>query len=297
MSLSLDSLRCFAEAARLLSFRGAARAVALSPAAFGQRIAQLEDDLGVALFHRTTRTVVLTEAGLSLIPYVQRALAAVEDCRRVGAGGLHPAPMELVLGTRHELGLSWLTPMLDGLQKTHAGLTLHLYFGSGLDLVTRVRSLAIDCAVTSTRLTDPKLDAVRLHEERYVFVASPKLLRRQRLRGAADARAHTLFDTTEELPLFRYWRDAPGGLDSMTFGRVVRLGTIAAIRHQVLGGKGVAVLPEYFVQADLRVGRLTGVFPKVTPLSDHFRLVFRVDDPRRSFFEKLAESMRAVPLA
>lgn len=296
VSLSLDSLRCFAEAARLLNFRAAARVVALSPAALGQRIRQLEDDLGAPLFRRTTRSVVLTEAGLALVPYAERALASVEDCRRVGRGELEAPPMEIVLGTRHELGLSWIVPMVDALEAKHPGLTVHLYFGSGSDLVTRVRARMLDCAVTSSRLVDPKLDGVRLHDEAYCFVGSATLLRARPLRNAAEAGAHTLFDTTEELPLFRYWRDARGGVDSRAFERVVRLGTTAAIRHQVLRGKGVAVLPEYFVRRDLAARRLARIMPKVRPIADAFRLVFRVDDPRRSFYARLAEHMQAEPL-
>ncbi len=296
MALSIESLRCFAEAARLLNFRAAARAVALSPAALGQRIRQAEEDLDVKLFHRTTRAVVLTEAGLKLLPYAEKALASIEDCRLASRGALGAAPMELVLGTRHELGLSWILPMMEKLELKIPGLTLHFYFGSGPDLVARVRSLMIDCAVTSTRVVDPKLDGVRLHDEHYVFVGHPTLLRKVPLRGARDARQHTLFDTTEDLPLFRYLRDAPGGIDSLDFSRVVRLGTIAAIRQQVLRGKGVAVLPEYFISKDLQADRLVRLLPRVRPLSDSFRLVFRADDPRRSFYASLAALMKAESL-
>ena len=296
MPLSVESLRCFAEAARLLNFRAAARAVALSPAALGQRIRQAEDELDVKLFHRTTRAVVLTEAGQKLLPYAEKALASIEDCRRASRGALGGAPMDLVLGTRHELGLSWILPMTEKLEQQQPGLTLHFYFGSGPDLITRVRSLMIDCAVTSTRIVDPKLDGVRLHDEHYVFVGHPTLLRRAPLARAGDAKRHTLFDTTEDLPLFRYLRDAPGGIDSLDFHRVVRLGTIAAIRQQVLLGKGVAVLPEYFVSKDLQARRLVRILPRLRLLSDFFRLVFRVDDPRRSLYVRLGEQMRAVSL-
>jgi len=292
----LDALRCFAEAARLLNFRAAARAVGLTPAALGQRIRQLEELLEVRLFHRTTRSVVLTEDGLALLPLAHRTLDAARDCVRLGRGELGGPPMELVLGTRHELGLSWIVPLLPRVTREHPSLTLHLYFGSGPDLVLRVRSLDIDCAVTSTRLTDPKLDSVRLHEERYLFVASPRLLARRPLRRAEHAASHTLIDATAELPLFHYWRDAPGGIDSLAFARVLRVGTIAAIRMLVLRGDGVAVLPEYFVAADLRARRLQRLFPSVESLSDYFRLVFRADDPRRSIYQSLAATMAAVPL-
>ena len=78
----VDSLRCFCAAAKVLNFRAASRAVSLTPAAFGQRIKQLEEQLGAQLFVRTTRSVRLSTAGLSLLPVAQRALASMEDCTR-----------------------------------------------------------------------------------------------------------------------------------------------------------------------------------------------------------------------
>jgi LysR family glycine cleavage system transcriptional activator len=292
---SLDALRCFSEAARLLNFRAAARAVGLTPAALGQRIKQLEDLLDARLFHRTTRTVTLTEEGLALLPYAQRTLEAAADCVRAGRGEVGPPPMELTLGTRHELGLSWVMPLLPRLRKAQAGLTLHVYFGSGPDLVHRVRSLQIDCAVTSTVLTDPKLDSIKLHEERYVFVGAPKLLKQIPLADPRNAERHTLVDVTPDMALFRYFRDG-NGAPPMQFGKVLRMGTIAAIRHLVLRGDGLAVLPEYFVQPDLDADRLVRLFPSVTLQSDHFRLVFRSDDPRRSAYERMGQAMLQEPL-
>lgn len=295
-AFSLESLRCFVEAARLQNFRAAAKAVALSPAAFGQRIRQLEEHLEVTLFHRTTRTVVLSEQGLALVPFAERALHAIADCKKISVLPKGHIPMELVLGTRHELGLSWIVPMLRELEKKHPGLTLHLYFGSGLDLALRVRALQIDCAVTSSRITDPKLDSIRLHEERYVFVGSPRLLKRSPLQKFSDARHHVLIDTSEELPLFRYWRDAPKASDTVQFKQVLRMGTISAIHALVLEARGVAVLPEYLVENHLKTKKLVALFPHVKPRSDYFRLIFRIDDPRRSYYQTLAESMNTFPL-
>src|SRR5205814_799160 len=113
----LESLRCFLAAAHLLNFRKAARTVALTPAAFGSRIKQLEDRFGRALFARTTRTVTLTQAGLALLPHVTACLDAAVDCQRAARGETGPAPTELVLGTRQELGLSWVVPQMDALEK------------------------------------------------------------------------------------------------------------------------------------------------------------------------------------
>jgi DNA-binding transcriptional LysR family regulator len=290
---SLENLRCFVAAARLLRFRAAARSVALTPTAFGQRIRQLEDAVGAPLFERTTRTVALTSAGLRLLPAAERALAAAADCARAvrGDGALPEA--EITIGTRHELGMSWIVPQLDRLAKRHPTVRAHLYVGSGPDLVLRVRTMEIDCAVTSSRFADPLLAEILLHREEYVFVGAPRLLATSPLRTAAHAERHTLLDVSAELPLYRYLRDA--GAD-LRFGRVVRLGTIAAIRARALAGAGVAVLPRYFVGPDLARGRLVALLPKVRPAHDFFRLVFRADDPRRAVYEGLAALLAEEPL-
>lgn len=292
---SVDSLRCFAAAAKLLNFRAAARSVALTPAAFGQRIKQLEDQLGVQLFVRTTRSVRLSTAGLALLPAAQRAIASVEECARVVAAEDAMPPMELVVGTRHELGLSWLLPQIDHLKSLHPSLELHLYFGSGADLVNRVRAMQIDCAITSTRLSDPKLEGLRLHREDYVLVGAPALLARVPFKATEDAARHTLIEVDDNMSLFRYWRDAPKGT-MLTFEKLIRFGTIEAIRQRVLAGAGVGVLPKYLVEGDLEAKRLKVVLPQVVPLHDYFRLVVRADDPRRTVFDRLAASLAEVPL-
>ena len=172
----------------------------------------------------------------------------------------------------------------------------NVYFSSGPDLLLRVRTVEIDCAITSTPLNDPKLDAVQLHREDYVLVGGRTLLDNQPLRRAEDAARHTLLDASSDLPLFRYWRDADGGGDRLRFGNRTWLGSIAAIKHQVLAGEGIAVLPEYYVRAELASENLKIVLPSVRPVHDHFRLVFRASDPRRSIYESFAADLMRTPL-
>ncbi len=271
--------------------------MSLTPAAFGQRIKQLEAHLGAELFHRTTRTVRLTEAGVTLFPVAMRCLDAAGECARVVRGEGGKAPIEVVLGTRHELGLSWIVPQLDSLAAAHPWLSLHLYFGSGSDLVLRVRTLEIDCAVTSSRVVDDKLDSIRLHRENYVFVAAAGLLRRLPFTRVEHASSHVLLDSDASTPLFRYWKEAPGGGDRLRFARVARLGTIEAIRRRVKAEAGVAVLPEYLVREELRTRELAELFPSVQPNHDYFRLLFRADDPRRAAYEALATALLERPLS
>lgn len=293
---SLDSLRCFLAAARLLNFRAAAKSVALTPTAFSQRIRQLEDQLGVELFARTTRSVRLSAQGDALLPMAERCIAAAEDCVRAVKGDPKSAPIEFTIATRHELGLSWLLPAYDSITRAFPHLALQLHFGSGPDLMFRVGAMQADCAVTSARISDARLDAVAIHREDYVFVGAPKLLSTLACRSVSDLSAHVLLDSDASMPLFRYVQEALNVPEGVRFQRVVRLGTIEAIRRRALAGAGLAVLPEYLVNADLKTKRLVRALPKVQPQHDYFRLVFRRDSPRRDLMNALAKHLATMPL-
>ena len=291
-----ESLRCFMAAAERLNFRAAARAVALTPAALSQRIRQLERQMGASLFQRTTRSVQLTPAGLALLPRARACLAEAAACLRVVRDDAAPAAVELTLGTRFELGMSWIVPMLPALKEALPQLTLHLFFGSGHEIVERLRAGLIDCAVTSAQVTDVRLAGVRLHEERYAFVAAPRLLRRLPLARVEDAAAHVLLDIDVGLPLFRYFSEAAGAPALPRFAGYRWLGLGAAVKAMVLAGEGVAVLPEYMIAAELRQRQLRRLFPDAAPRPDFFRLVHRVDDPRRATHEALAGQLAAAPI-
>lgn len=96
------------------------------------------------------------------MPATEHCVAAAARCERIGRGDRDTPAMELTLGTRQELGMSWVPPQRTRLMRERPWLDLHLYLGAGPDLLLRVRTFEIDCAITSTRFTDPKLDSFQL---------------------------------------------------------------------------------------------------------------------------------------
>jgi DNA-binding transcriptional LysR family regulator len=290
--MDLDSLRCFDAAATAMNFRAAAARVHLSPAAFSDRLQRLEGDLGARLFLRTTRRVALSDAGRRLLPLARSLLAGAEEMRARARGPAVPAPFELVVGTRYELGLSWLCPGLTPLARRRPERTIHLYNGDTPDLLLRLERGDLDAVVASMRLTSPQLTYAALHAEEYALVGTERTVRRR-----DDARAATLVDVSRDLPLFRYFLDALPDAEPWPFARVEFLGGIANIRRRLLDGEGrVAVLPRYFIRADLAEGRLLRLAPRVRLRSDAFRLVWRTDHPRTADLLALAEELRALPL-
>ncbi len=293
MSLDPDSLRCFELAATTLNFREAASRVHLSPAAFSDRVRRMEEELGVRLFERTTRSVRLSSAGARLLPHARQALEAAEAMRRAAAR--ERDTWSLTLGTRAELGLSWLTPALDRLDANDPDRTVHLWVGDGPALVEAVRLGRIDAMVSSFRMDTTDLVSEPLHEEAYRFVGSPALLDREPFRGPESAPRHVLLDTQPALPLFRYLLDRVGG-PTWPFASRRYLGGIGSVRALVRAGKGVAVLPAYFVSDDIRRGELVELMPATRPASDEFRLTWRSGHPRGAQLAALADELRAFPL-
>lgn len=287
-----ENLLCFLAAAEHLHFRKAAAQMNLTPAAFGQRIKQLERQLGCALFARTSRSVLLTEEGMRLQPVAQQAVEELMRCGQVVFGD-DAMPVQLTIGTRFELGLSWLVPSLMEFQELHPHTKIDFYFGSGLDLLEKLRDKAIDGIVTSAPRLHQSWLAETLHVETYVFAGTKELLDNMPLETAADAAQHTLLDIHDELPLTRYMSSVTGELP---FKDVRLCGTAAVVQMMVERGVGVAVLPEYMVQAPLAAGTLRRLLPDVTCLTDSFRLLFQRDSLFVRPLQQIAAYLRDCPL-
>lgn len=290
----IDSLRCFVAAATHRNFRKGASEVALSPAAFSDRIGRLEDLLGVKLFARTTRSCALTPDGEKALVHAKRTIESARACLESTRAA--PLPFDLTLGTRYELGMSWIVPGLGELSRRCPERRLNLYFGDTDGLLRALAESTCDAAVTSARLAQSVLESASLHEETYVLVGAPKLFEKTPLRSHADCQRHTLLDAHKDLPLFRYFLDGRPAKESWRFAHVERLGTIGAIAVRARDGAGIAVLPRYYVRDDLQKKTLVEPLPKSKIHSDFFRLVWRKDHPRDADLQRLAEDLRAMPL-
>lgn len=288
---SVDSLRCFVAAAQQLNFRRASAEVALTPAALSQRIKQLEDQLGCVLFDRSSRHVALTPAGTALLERARPALDALRACAEVADSA--PSRLRIVIGTRFELGMSFLVPVVLELRSAKPQWRIELAFGSGPEILARLERGAVDAIITSAPVADADWESFVLHPESYVMVAAPSLVSRTPLRVAADAQAHVLLDIDGDLPLGRYALSVSPGL---SFADVWRVGTGAAVQQLAIAGEGIAVLPLHMVEVDLREQRLVRVLPELALLGDTFRLIHRRASPLADALAQLATELRARPL-
>lgn len=287
----VESLRCFLAVAEHLSFRRAAAELALTPGAVSQRIRQLESIVDAQLFDRSSRHVQLTGEGRELLPRARAALDAVRGC--LVTDETTTRPLRFSVGTRFELGLSWLVPAVLALREDRPHWTVDLVFGSGAEILDRLEAGTVDAIVTSAPIANERWTARALHEETYVVVASRSRLSEHPIETAADAAKHPLLDLDRSLPLARY---AQSVSPELTFREVRCCGTGAAVLAMVRAGVGVAVLPEYMVRTDLERGALERLFPRLELLRDTFRLLYRTGAPLGPVFDELAAFLCSRPL-
>lgn len=170
----LQALMAFAETARHGSFARAARELGLSASAVAKSVARLEDELGVRLFHRTTRKVALTSEGHELQTRC-RVIVDEFDALRDAAAGARGAPSgTLRINVPIALGKLVFVPKLAALVRRHPGIALDVSFS---DRYADVVSEGLDAAIRVGHLSDSSLVARRIGEQRLAVVAAPRYLR------------------------------------------------------------------------------------------------------------------------
>ena len=250
---SLPAIRAFEAAARLGSFTRAADELHMTQAAVSYQIKQLEQRLGLGLFHRQPRQVVLTPAGDRLAPVV---LDAFKQLRTAFEQALERAETELAITALPTIAAAWLVPRLGAFQLAHPRLAVRL--DSAVQLVDLTRG-EFDVGIRIGAGEWPGLDADFLLPSLFTPLCSPAL--RERLRTPADMLA---------LPRFgreRWWRAwfAAAGLPDADL--TAKPGIELDVEHHAvtaaIAGHGVAISSPLFFEQDLAAGRLMQPFDPV----------------------------------
>jgi DNA-binding transcriptional LysR family regulator len=177
---SLDALRGFEAAARLLSFTAAAAELFLTQSAVSRQVQQLEEQLGVKLFERRTRALVLTDAGDRYYREVSKALNALREA--TAAVRTQTTPVVRVTTTLTFASL-WLVPRLAAFQKQHEDISVHVVADN---VVRDLERNALDVALRYCPEEAAGPGAEKLFGEEVAPVAAPLLLKGQRVRTVED---------------------------------------------------------------------------------------------------------------
>ncbi len=262
----LNALRAFEAAARHLSFTKAAHELSVTPAAVSQQVRALEAHLGVTLFRRRNRSLLLTDAAQACLPSIRdgfdRFAEGIDRLRSAKSGGV------LSVSVAPSFASKWLVPRLDRFSENHADI--EVWVSSSMDLVDFVRD-DVDLAIRYGTGRYPGVYVERLLSE-YVFpVCSPKLLEGEHpLRTPEDLCHYTLLhddspDDDDSCPDWTMWLKA-AGVSCIDTGRGPRFNQSSLVLEAAASGRGVSLAKSALASGDIAEGRLVKPFETTVPI-------------------------------
>jgi DNA-binding transcriptional LysR family regulator len=261
---SFSGLESFVRAADLLSFAEAGRALGISASAVGKNVARLEQQLGLRLFHRTTRQVRLTQEGTLFHERCRRILDELHDARAAMQAAAE-APRGRLRVSLPTIGYRFLLPVLPEFQARYPEVELDLDFN---DHLVDVVEAGLDVVIRSGELADSRLVARRLGPFRFILAASPAYLAE---RGVpltpADLAGHSSLryrflnsGKLEEWTL--------PGLPAMPIALVCN--NMEAMLGAAVSGLGLAYMPDFLARDALARGELQQVLAEQLTHSGQF---------------------------
>ena len=258
---SLDLLRGFEAAARHMSFTRAATELFVTQSAVSRQIKALEDKLGVPLFRRLNRALLLTDEGQALFRATREALARIEaEVRRIAKGG---SQRPLTVTASVSFSALWLLPRLPAFRRLHPRIDVRIAADNRLLDLERA---GIDLAIRYGRPDAIPEGAVLLFGESVFPVCSPKLAheRRRPLKKPVDLAHHVLLhldDPAGSWPWLNWqdWLEAMKLSDMQPAG-VLRFSHYEQLIQAAVAGEGVALGRDPLVRTALRRKQLVAPF-------------------------------------
>jgi len=268
----LNALRAFEAAARHLNFSRAADELTVTPGAVSQQIQNLEDYVGAALFKRTPRGLLLTDAAQTALPALREAFDRLAE-----AASLLTAPVDgrrLTLTAAPSFAAKWLVPRLGRFEAAHPHVDVWL--SADMELVD-FGAGDVDLAIRYGAGPYPGLEAVRLMNETVVPVMSPELNAANPVSSPSDLAHHVLLhdgspSADDSCPDWVMWLAARGvkGVDG---NRGPRFNQSSLVIEAAVGGRGVALAKRTLAQDDLDAGRLIVPVPITTSVDFAYYVV------------------------
>lgn len=243
------------------SFTAAADKLGITKTVVSQQVARLEKDFQTSLLSRTTRKLVLTESGRQ---FYQRCVSILRDAEEAFAelNEINAEPQgTLKLTAPFDYGIDVVVPAIKVFTERYPKCKVNLILGdSTLDLL----SDDIELAIRVGWLKDSTLQARLISKFDQLLVASPALERVSGNVRHPDDLIGLPFvaNTNLSQPLKWSFTNTASQSASVLLDAVVSIDTTIAVKHAVVRGQGMSVLPDYVVKEELVNGTLQRVLPE-----------------------------------
>jgi len=293
MNESPNDLALFVAVAESGRLAEAARLLDISPAAASAALKRLEDQLGVRLVLRSTRTLRLSVEGERYLPHARAVLAALRSGREALA---RDAPLAgwIRISAPADFGRNRLLPLLDQFARQHPEVRFQLSLDDNLSDFYRQ---PVDLALRYGAIQDERVVAVPLGElQRWLCAAPAYLDRHGHPESPAALAAHATvcyMQRQRPVSLWRLFR-ADGVETQVEVEPRWVFNDAEMVRRRALAGAGIALRVEVDIADDIAAGRLQRVLPEWRGESAPFSLVYpdrALSPPLRAVVDYLGERL------
>ncbi len=294
MGIPLAPLRTFHIVAQRESFNKAARDLGVTQPAVTQQVRRLERAVGVTLFHRSGRRMVLTEAGQLLEDFAGRIFQLLDAARDALESASALETGHLKVGASRTAGAYYVADLLDRFKKHYPGVKVSLSIGNSPMILSGIMDFSLHAGLIAGRPDDPHLIARPLIRDRLLVILPPEhRLTRKRTVAIKDLR---------EVPIVLR---EPGSATRRVIEEAFRAGGVPlepsmelesneAIKSAVSDGIGVAIMAHAAVAQGVASGSLVAR-PLREALSLDFTLVYHRDRERTPLLAAFLALLPQVP--
>jgi DNA-binding transcriptional LysR family regulator len=257
-------MEAFVRVADSRSFSEAARRLRLSKSVVSRQVSALETQLGARLFHRTTRSLSLTEVGQAYYERCARILAEIEEAN-LSVSSLQGEPRgTLRINAPMSFGVLHLAPLLPSFLERYPLIDIDMAMN---DRFVSLIDEGFDVAVRIGKLEDSSLIARHLAVARRVVCASPAYLERRGVPATPDDLADHCCLTYANRTTPEEWsfQTRDGQRWPVEVHGRLRVNNGDVLRAAALGGVGIITLPSFIVGRDLQAGTLVALLADYLP--------------------------------
>ncbi len=228
----------------------------LAKSAVSRRLTELETHLGVALFHRTTRKMHLTDTGQVFYQHALRIMGDLEDAEGIASQSHGELRGQLSIALPLSFGLLHIGSALNDFLKLHPNIELNIDFNDReVDLIQE----GFDIAIRIADLSNSTLVARRLATIQHVVVASPKYLEHYGVPQKPEDLLHHQCLSYSLMRDYKTWvfTDTDQKEKKVVINPYMKASAGEFLREAAVHDQGVALLPSFIVHKEVEQGQLS----------------------------------------
>jgi DNA-binding transcriptional LysR family regulator len=267
---SVKELEAFVAVVESGSFQGAARRLNATPPAISKRISELESDLGVRLFERSTRRCHITPRGRAIVAYARRVLGDIGEIQRL-IGKRSSLVGHIRLGVVETIAFTKLPELLQKFSIDLIKLTVDVEVGVTTELVRKVRTRELDIACVVAPVLEPDLVSEPFWEVEMSWIAPGARWSEKPLTIEALAQYPIMLQTgSRHIPVIEGWFKNNG----LRVIRMITCNSLSAAVKMTAAGLGLSLVPIECARQELDAGAVTTVPVQVQLPANSFVTIY-----------------------